>query len=92
VNGGGTDETPFDPGGHPQRGRPDRRHRRHRFSPAGLHADIVAVAGDPLDDVTRLEHVDFVMKGGVVFKQGGKPTMALLGSDRNDPGGQFEGL
>jgi hypothetical protein len=31
-------------------------------------ADIVAVDGDPLQDVTTLEHVKFVMKGGEVIK------------------------
>ncbi len=31
----------------------------------GKWADIVAVAGDPLKDVARLQHVAFVMKGGV---------------------------
>jgi imidazolonepropionase-like amidohydrolase len=35
---------------------------------AGKWADIVAVAGDPLKDITELEHVKFVMKGGVVYK------------------------
>ncbi len=35
----------------------------------GLLADIIAVAGNPLDDVTVLENVSFVMKGGEVFKQ-----------------------
>jgi len=35
----------------------------------GKFADIVAVKGDPLADITVLEHVDFVMKGGVVFKE-----------------------
>ena len=35
---------------------------------AGKWADIVAVAGDPLKDITELEHVKFVMKGGTVFK------------------------
>ena len=37
---------------------------------AGKLADIVAVKGNPLQDITVLEHVDFVMKGGVVFKGG----------------------
>ena len=36
---------------------------------AGYHADIVAVRGDPLADISVLESVDFVMKGGEVFKQ-----------------------
>ena len=31
-------------------------------------ADIIAVDGNPLDDITQLEHVKFVMKGGVVYK------------------------
>ncbi len=35
---------------------------------AGKLADIVAVQGNPLDDVTRLAKVAFVMKGGVVYK------------------------
>ena len=35
---------------------------------AGKLADIVAVPGDPLADVTVMERVDFVMKGGVVQK------------------------
>jgi len=34
----------------------------------GKFADIVAVSGDPLDDVNLLVDVDFVMKGGVVYK------------------------
>jgi len=34
----------------------------------GKFADIVGVAGDPLQDITLLEHVAFVMKGGVVYK------------------------
>jgi imidazolonepropionase-like amidohydrolase len=35
---------------------------------AGKYADIVAVAGDPLKDITRLEHLNFVMKGGEVMR------------------------
>ena len=34
----------------------------------GFYADLIAVTGDPLDDVTVLEKVKFVMKGGVVVK------------------------
>lgn len=35
----------------------------------GKYGDLIAVKGDPLADVTELEHVDFVMKEGVVYKQ-----------------------
>lgn len=34
----------------------------------GMYADIIAVHGNPLDDISELEDVDFVMKGGVVYK------------------------
>lgn len=37
----------------------------------GKFADIIAVDADPLKDVTALEKVSFVMKGGKVYKQGG---------------------
>jgi imidazolonepropionase-like amidohydrolase len=36
----------------------------------GKYADIIAVEADPLADVRALEHVTFVMKGGVVVKDG----------------------
>ena len=36
----------------------------------GKYADVIAVAGDPLQDITVLEHVAFVMKGGEVVKDG----------------------
>jgi imidazolonepropionase-like amidohydrolase len=35
---------------------------------SGKWADVIAVAGNPLEDVTLLEDVRFVMKGGVVYK------------------------
>jgi imidazolonepropionase-like amidohydrolase len=35
----------------------------------GKFADIIAVAGDPLADITQLERVKFVMKGGDVIKK-----------------------
>jgi imidazolonepropionase-like amidohydrolase len=35
---------------------------------AGRFADVVAVAGDPLKDITEMTRVTFVMKGGVVQK------------------------
>jgi imidazolonepropionase-like amidohydrolase len=43
---------------------------------AGRYADIVAVNGDPLQDITELERVQFVMKGGVVHKQDGRVQAA----------------
>ena len=36
---------------------------------AGAFADLIAVSGDPLKDVTVLQNVDFVMKGGEVMKR-----------------------
>jgi imidazolonepropionase-like amidohydrolase len=39
----------------------------------GFYADLIAVAGDPLTDVSELEHVRWVMKGGVVYRNA-QPT------------------
>jgi imidazolonepropionase-like amidohydrolase len=35
---------------------------------AGKFADVIAVTKNPMQDITALEHVAFVMKGGVVYK------------------------
>ena len=35
----------------------------------GYFADIIAVEGDPLQDVTALQKVAFVMKGGVIYRR-----------------------
>jgi imidazolonepropionase-like amidohydrolase len=34
----------------------------------GKYADLVAVSGDPLTDISEMERVKFVMKGGVIFR------------------------
>jgi imidazolonepropionase-like amidohydrolase len=39
---------------------------------AGKFADVVAVAGNPLDNIALLKQVSFVMKEGVVYKRDGK--------------------
>lgn len=41
---------------------------------AGKYADIVAVAGDPVADIALMKQVDFVMKGGTVYRSPGDTT------------------
>jgi imidazolonepropionase-like amidohydrolase len=36
---------------------------------AGKYADIIAVQGNPLSDISVMQKITFVMKGGVVFKK-----------------------
>ena len=44
----------------------------------GCQADFVAVSGNPVQDISVLETVDFVMKGGEVYKRGGELTQRIL--------------
>jgi imidazolonepropionase-like amidohydrolase len=39
----------------------------------GRYADMIAVKGDPLSDITVMEHVDFVMQGGRIIKDPAHP-------------------
>ncbi len=41
----------------------------HGTLAAGKQADIIAVPGNPLDDITAMERVSFVMKGGKIYKE-----------------------
>lgn len=47
------------------------------FIAPGLEADIIALDGDPLTDITAVRHVVFVMKGGVVFKNSAREVISL---------------
>ena len=44
----------------------------------GRYADIIAVAGDPLADITQLEHVQFVMMAGHIYKADGKSLTSAV--------------
>ena len=36
---------------------------------AGYFADVIAVPGNPLEDISMTQHVSFVMKGGVIYRR-----------------------
>ena len=40
----------------------------------GKWADVIAVKGDPLPDIRILQHVPFVMKSGVIYKDEAQPA------------------
>ena len=41
----------------------------------GLQADIIAIDGDPLKEITAVRRVVFVMKGGIVYKHVARGTI-----------------
>ena len=45
---------------------------------AGYFADLIAVPGNPLEDIDTLRRVQFVMKDGQVFKRDGVMTPAAF--------------
>ena len=44
---------------------------------AGKFADLIAVPGNPIDDISQLKQVSFVMKEGTIYKRDGKTVDAL---------------
>ena len=53
---------------------------------AGKYADVIAVPGNPLDDVALLQKVGFVMKAGKVYKRDGAATPELAAADEASGG------
>jgi imidazolonepropionase-like amidohydrolase len=51
----------------------------------GKWADIIAVTSDPLKDVRVLQHVSFVMKSGVVYKDEAQPALVHSLSEVQQP-------
>jgi imidazolonepropionase-like amidohydrolase len=45
----------------------------------GKYADLIAVSGNPANDVTELARVKFVMKGGQVVRNDLRPSTANVG-------------
>jgi imidazolonepropionase-like amidohydrolase len=45
---------------------------------SGRYADLVATGADPLQHPDALRHVDFVMKGGVVYRSNGAPVATIV--------------
>jgi imidazolonepropionase-like amidohydrolase len=49
----------------------------------GLQADIIALNGDPLKDITSVRRVVFVMKGGIVYKNAARGAMPVYAGIRS---------
>ena len=47
----------------------------------GKFADVIAVNGNPLDDITLMQKVGFVMKEGKIYKEDGKPITPVAQAD-----------
>ncbi len=58
----------------------------------GKWADIIAVEGDPLQDVKLLQHVSFVMKSGVVYKDEAQPALVRTMSAIQQPAAPEPGV
>ncbi|MGH8173284.1 MAG: amidohydrolase family protein [Rhodanobacteraceae bacterium] len=56
---------------------------------AGKFADVIAVSGNPLEDITVMQNVTFVMKEGQVYKEGGKPMTPVAQAD--EPASRAQG-
>ncbi len=42
---------------------------------AGKRADVIALSGDPLDDINAVMKVDFVMKDGEMYRRDSRPVL-----------------
>jgi cytosine/adenosine deaminase-related metal-dependent hydrolase len=78
AGAGGDDAAAGDPGGDGERGGAPAAVERVGTLAPGKAADLIAVRGDPLRDVTALQTVSFVMKGGKVHKQTAAGAEAAL--------------
>jgi imidazolonepropionase-like amidohydrolase len=59
---------------------------------AGKYADVVAVPGNPLDDISLMKNVSFVMKAGAVYKRDGAAMQPLVQSGDKPTKAQGEEL
>jgi len=58
----------------------------------GKFADVIAVNGNPLDDITLMQKVAFVMKDGKVYKEDGTPVIPVAQADEPPSIAQGEAL